>query len=103
MERWAFHSVNGWYLATPHEHYQTHKCHVKDTYSDRYSDTVQFQHKTITNPTVSPYNKIMHALSNCAAAIKGIKGIDASQDIQNIQCIAMLPDNEQDDSNNMML
>ena len=26
---WAHHSVNSWYLATSHEHYQMHICHIK--------------------------------------------------------------------------
>ena len=25
---WAYHSVNGWYLSTPPEHYRTHRCHI---------------------------------------------------------------------------
>ncbi|KAL7523006.1 hypothetical protein ACHAWF_000311 [Thalassiosira exigua] len=37
---WPFHSVNGWCLSTSSEHYRTHKCHIKDTNSDRLSDTV---------------------------------------------------------------
>ncbi len=47
------------------------------------------------------YNKIMHTLSNCAAAIKGIKCIDTIKDIRNIQRMAMLPDNKRDDINNI--
>ena len=30
---WAFHSVNGWYLATSPEHYRTHTCHINSTQS----------------------------------------------------------------------
>ena len=78
---WAFHSVDGWYLSTSPEHYRTHKCHVKDTKSDRISDTVQFQHKNITNPTVTPHDKLMKALADCATLIKGITNIDAAHDI----------------------
>ena len=70
---WTYHSVNGWYLSTSSEHYRTQKCHIKATSSNRYSDTVQFQHKNITNPTVTPYNKLMHAIADCAKAIKGFK------------------------------
>ena len=66
---WAFHSVDGWYLSTSPEHYRTHKCHVKETKSDRFSDTVQFQHKTITNPTITPHDKLMTALADCAKLI----------------------------------
>ena len=46
---WAYHSVDGWYLFTSPEHYRTHNCHIKHTKSERLSDTVQFQHKRITN------------------------------------------------------
>jgi len=87
---WAFHLVDGWYLATSPEHYRTHKCHIKDTRSDQYSDTVQFQHKDIANPSVTPHDKIMHALADCAKPIKGIKHIDTSQDLRDLQRIAQI-------------
>ena len=86
-DTWAFHSVDGWYLATSHEHYRTHRCHIKDTQIDRFSDTVQFQHKNIMNPTVTPYDKLMRAVSTCAKAFKGIQHIDADQDIRDLQRI----------------
>ena len=28
---WAYHTVDGWYLATSPENYQTHRCHIKST------------------------------------------------------------------------
>ena len=94
---WAFHSVDGWYIATSPEHYRTHKCHIKETKSDRFSDTVQFQHKDITNPTVTPHDKLMHALADCAKAIKGIEIIDTSQDLRDIQRITQsLTDGDKD-------
>eukprot|EP00804_Cyclotella_cryptica_P029883 CCRYP_010795-RA/>CCRYP_010795-RA protein AED:0.44 eAED:0.44 QI:0/-1/0/1/-1/1/1/0/166 len=54
---WAFHSVDGWYLNTPSEHYRTHCCHIKSTNSERLSDTVHFHHKHITNPSFTPADK----------------------------------------------
>ena len=66
---WAFHSVDGWYVQTSPEHYRTHKCHIKSTNSDRFSDTVQFQHKRITNPTVSPRDKLMNVIAACQQAL----------------------------------
>ena len=57
---WAFHSVDGWYLFTSPEHYCTHNCHVKHTKSKRLSDTVQFQHKRITNPSITHAHKVIH-------------------------------------------
>jgi len=62
---WAYHSVGGWYLFTSPEHYRTHNCHIKHTKSERLSDTVQFQHKRITNPTITHADKVMHALADC--------------------------------------
>ena len=74
---WAFHSIDGWYLSTSPIHYRTHRCHVKGTTRDRLSDTVQFQHKDITNPTITHQDKIMHAIADCVKAIKGMnKGIN---------------------------
>jgi hypothetical protein len=69
---WAYHLVDGWYLFTSPEHYRTHKCHIKHTKSERLSDTVQFQHKRITNPTITHANKVMHALADCVKALHGM-------------------------------
>ena len=72
-----FHPVDGWYLATSPVYYRTHKCHIKDTRNDRFSDTVQFQYKRTTNPSITPYDKITRALVDCVKAIKGTNNIDA--------------------------
>jgi hypothetical protein len=68
---WAFHSVDGWYLSTSPEHYRTHRCHIKSTNSERLSDTVHFQHKDITRPSVTPADKLMQAIADCKRAILG--------------------------------
>ena len=60
---WAYHTVDGWYLATSPEHYRTHTCHIKETHSERLSDTVHFSHKNITRPTVTHADKIMAAVA----------------------------------------
>ncbi|KAL7478375.1 hypothetical protein ACHAW6_004139 [Cyclotella cf. meneghiniana] len=69
---WAFHSVDGWYISTSPEHYRTHRCHVKSTNSERLSDTVQFQHKHITNPSPSPQDKLMAAIADLTHTIHGM-------------------------------
>jgi hypothetical protein len=83
---WAYHWVDGWYLFTSPEHYHTHNCHIKHTKSERLSDTVQFQHKRITNPTITHADKVMHALANCVKALQGMTGCarnsQAAQDLQ---------------------
>ena len=73
---WAFHSVEGWYLFTSPEHFCTHNCHIKHTKSKRLSDTVQFQHKHVTNPSITHADKVMHKLADCVKAIRGMTGKD---------------------------
>ncbi len=83
---WAYNSVDGWYLFTSPEHYPAHICHIKQTKSKRLSDTVQFQHKGITNPTITHADKVMHALADCVKALQGITSSTrnslAAQDLQ---------------------
>ncbi len=85
---WAYHSLDGWYLFTSPKHYCTHNCHIRHTKSGRLSDTVQFQHKHITNPTIAHANKVMHALADCIKAQQGMTGSARnSQAAQNLQKI----------------
>jgi hypothetical protein len=85
---WAFHLVNGWYLFTSLEYYCTHNCQVKHTKSERLSDTVQFQHKCITNPSITHIDKVIHALANWVKAIQGMTSKNrnslATKDLQRI-------------------
>jgi hypothetical protein len=83
---WAYHLVDGWYLFTSPEHYCTHNCHIKHTKSEQLSDTVQFQHKRITNLTITHANKVMHALADCIKTLQDTTGStrnsQAAQDLQ---------------------
>ena len=82
---WAFHSVDGWYLYTSPEHYRTHVCHIKDTQAERLSDTVDFQCKQTTNPTVKPIDKVMHAIVQCAKTIEGMSNGESDEEIRDLQ------------------
>ncbi len=85
---WAYHLINGWYLITLPEHYCTHNCHIKHTKSKRLSDTVQLQHKHITNPSITHADKLMNVLAECVKAIKGMTGNARNpQALQDLQCI----------------
>jgi hypothetical protein len=85
---WAYCSVDGWYLFTSPEHYCTYNCHIKHTKSKRLSNTVQFQHKHITNPTITHADKMMYALVDCNKALQDMTGStrnsQAAQDFQQI-------------------
>jgi hypothetical protein len=81
---WSFHSVDGWYLATSPEHYCTDRCHIHHTNSERFSNTVEFQHKRITNPSITPTDKIMNAISACIDTIRGMTDFTANSDLQQL-------------------
>jgi hypothetical protein len=46
--------------------------HIKHTKSEQLSNTVQFQHKRITNPTITHADKVMHALADCVKALQSM-------------------------------
>jgi hypothetical protein len=84
---WAFHSLDGWYLNTSPEHYRVHNCHIKSTRAERLSDTVQFKHKHITNPTLSHSDKLMNALANCKAALMGKINNESDHSLEELRTI----------------
>jgi len=49
---------------------------------------VQFQHKRITNPTITHANKVMHTLADCIKALQGMtsstRNSQAAHDLQRI-------------------
>ena len=52
------------------------------------TDIVQFQHKCITNPTITNTDKVMHALADCVNALQKMtsntRNSQAAQDLQRI-------------------
>ena len=45
---------------------------VKATKSERFTDTLKFQHKNITCPTITHSDKILAVIADCAKAIKNM-------------------------------
>ena len=84
---WSYHLLDGWYLSTSPEPYHVHNCHIKSTSAERLTHTIQFQHKNITNPTISPQDKIMPALANCKTALAGMLSGGPNQQMEELQTI----------------
>ena len=85
---WAYHSVDGWYLATSPENYCTHMCHIKQMRSERLTDTTQFSHKNITRPTITHAEKVMEEIAECVKAIKGIGSRNGKDEMQQLRQLA---------------
>ena len=82
---WAYHTVEGWYINTSPEHYRTHTCHIKHTRCERLSNTVDFKHKRITNPSITNADKVMLAIREVVKTIKGMGGQEASTEARELQ------------------
>jgi hypothetical protein len=51
-------------LNTSPEHYRVHICHIKQTKKECLTNTIHFKHKHITNPSISPADKLMQSIAN---------------------------------------
>jgi hypothetical protein len=67
---WNPRSVGGWYIGTSMEHYRCHKIFCESTRSERISDTVFFRHQYITQPSLTPEDHIVKAVSDLALALR---------------------------------
>jgi hypothetical protein len=84
---WAANAVDIWYLQTSPKHYQCHIVYVKNTRSERVSDTVHFKHKYITQPTLMPEDTIVKALNDLTQALKERKSKKGTEQIEALQKI----------------
>jgi hypothetical protein len=53
------------------EHHQFFRVYITKTQATRVSDTVQFKHQYITNPTISPKSHVVAAAQQLAQTLKG--------------------------------
>ena len=69
-------------------HAQVHNCHVKNTRSKRLSDTVQFQHKYITKPTITQADKHTRTIHRCTKLVQGGMTKDCNEAIHELKRLA---------------
>ena len=53
-------------------------------------DTVQFDHKNITNPTIIHANKVMNTITDCVKAVQGIPNSSTKLKIRNLKQLEKL-------------
>jgi hypothetical protein len=82
---WAENTTDGWYLQTSPEHYRCHKIHVKKTNSKRVSDSEFFEHKNITQPTLSTVDLLKKAINNLTHALKGRRNTNGIKEMEALQ------------------
>ena len=77
-QTWAEHSLDGWYLRTSDKHYHCHAVFIKKMQSEQLSDTVAFQHKYLTQPSLTPEERIVQALSDVKHTLSKMKSVYGS-------------------------
>lgn len=82
---WAMNAIDGWYLRTSEEHYRCHVVYVKQTRSERISDTVHFKHKHITIPTLTPEDTIVKSLNDLTQALKKQRNTKGDMEYEALQ------------------
>ena len=68
---WEENSKDGWYIGTSNKHYRTYDVWIKQTKAKQNTDTVFFQQKYITKPTVTKADVVTEAATKLIAAVKG--------------------------------
>ena len=67
---WYFRGAAGWYVGVALQHYQCHNIVDKATRAVQISDTVEFRHQHLTQPEVTPMDRIVHGVSTLTCALK---------------------------------
>ena len=67
---WEERSLDGWYLGTSLDHYRCHRVYVKNSKDERISNTINFKHRYITQPTVTPVDMAIKAIEHLTKALK---------------------------------
>ena len=68
---WGTHAVSGFYVGVSLEHYQCHRCWIKDTKDVRTGHIVFFKHKHPTMPTIIHDDALLTATSDLRKALDG--------------------------------
>ena len=68
---WDFRAKEGWSVGVTFEHYRCQRVIPKDTKSEMVSDTVEFRHHDLTQPSVTPDDRLLHGIQLLIAALEG--------------------------------
>ena len=66
---WDFCGAAGWYVSVALQHYRCHTIVAKSTRAAQISDTVEFIHHHLTQPTVTPIDHIVHGVNKLTCAL----------------------------------
>ena len=67
---WGFRGKDGWSLCCSLEHYRCQRVAPKDTKDVQLSNTLEYRHHYLTQPTLTPEDHALHGLHTLTCALK---------------------------------
>ena len=67
---WDFRGKYGWSLGCLLEHYRCQRVAPKDTKAVQISDTLKYRHHYLTQPTLTPEDRVLHGLQTLTCALE---------------------------------
>ena len=58
---------------------------MKSTKGERLTDTIHFNRKHITNPTITHTDKVVEAIAECVKVVQGVTNTDATLEIKDLK------------------
>ena len=66
------------------EHYRCQRVLAKATKAEQISDTVDFRHQYLTQPTITPDDRVLHGMQNLTGALKDASTVACDTQLQAI-------------------
>ena len=70
INSWDFRGAAGWYLGVALQHYRCQTIVAKSKCAVQISDTVDSHHQHLTEPKVTPMDRIVHGVNTLTCALK---------------------------------
>ena len=67
---WDFRGKERWGVGVSTEHYRCQRVVAKATKAEQISDTVEFRHQYLTQPTLTSDERVLHGMQNLTGALK---------------------------------
>ena len=67
---WDFRSKEGWNVGVALDHYRCQIVVAKDTKAAQVSDAVEFRHQHLTQPTLTPADRVLHGINTLSCALE---------------------------------
>ena len=84
---WDFRGAAGWNVGVALHHYRCHTIVAKATRAAQIYDTVEFRHHHLTQPTVTPMDRIVHGVNTLTCALHKAPHIECDNQLFAIEAL----------------